>query len=135
MTSRPTDAPATVGSVMHSGVVTCPPDASLRIVAGLLASHAIHAVVVVSPDEAAPCAVVTDRDIIFAHATGRLDQLKARDAANEPTITVRASLDLRSASDLMSRHGTTHIVVTAADDRRAIGVVSSLDIARAVGQA
>ena len=134
MQSPPTDAPTTVGSVMHAGVVTCPPDASLRTVAGLLAEHGIHAVVVVTPDEAGPCAVVTDRDIISAHATGRLDRLSARDAASEPTLTVRESLDLRSASELMSRHGSTHIVVTAADDRRPIGIVSSLDIARAIGQ-
>jgi CBS domain-containing protein len=125
----------TVGSVMHSGLVTCPPEASLRNVAQLMAEHSIHAVLVVSPDEPAPCAVVTDRDIMFAHATGRLDRLRARDAATEPTITVRANLDLRSASELMSHHGTTHIVVTGADDRRAIGIVSSLDIARVIGQA
>ncbi len=118
---------------MHSGVVTCAPDASLRTAAALLGEHGIHAVVVVSPDEAAPVAVVTDRDVLFAYATGRLDELTARDAATEPTISVRPTLDLRSASELMSRHGTTHAVVTNADDRRPVGVVSSLDIARAVG--
>jgi CBS domain-containing protein len=118
---------------MHSGVVTCSHAASLRTVARILAAHNIHAVVVVSPDEVAPCAVVTDRDVIFAHATGKLDRLSARDAATEPTITVRPSLDLRSASELMMCHGVAHIVVTDGGDHRAIGIISSLDIAGAIG--
>ena len=117
---------------MHSGVVSCSPDATLRTVARILASHRIHAVFVVGTDEVGPSAVVTDRDVLFAHATGKLDRLTARDAATEPTVTVRPTLDLRSASELMMRHGVAHIVVTRADDRRAIGVVSSLDIAGAV---
>jgi CBS domain-containing protein len=133
MTSPPTEARTTVGSVIHSGVVTCPPGATLRKVAGILAANRIHAVVVASPDEAAPCAVVTDRDVVFGHARGNLDQLTARDAASEPTITVRADFDLRDASEGMSLHGTTHIVVTAPGDGKPIGILSSLDIANAVG--
>jgi hypothetical protein len=77
MTSPPAEARATVGSVMHSGVVTCRPDATLRTVAGILAAHRIHAVIVASPDEAAPCAVVTDRDVVFGHSLGKLDQREA----------------------------------------------------------
>jgi CBS domain-containing protein len=119
---------------MHTGVVTCSPTATLRTVARILAAHGIHAVVVVSAEEVPPYAVVTDRDVIFAHATGKLDQLTAREAATEPSITVRPSLDLRTASELMMRHGVAHIVVTDAGDRRAIGVVSSLDIAAAIGE-
>lgn len=119
---------------MHRGVVTCASGASLREVAGLLANNGIHAVVVVSPEEVPPRAVITDRDVVFAHATGKLDQLMARDAATEPTITVRATLDLRAASELMARHGTTHVVVTDHDEHRPIGILSSLDIAKAVAQ-
>jgi CBS domain-containing protein len=133
MSSPPTEGQTTVGSVMHSPVVTCRPDATLRTVAGILAANRIHAVVVTSLDEAAPCAVVTDRDVVFGHARGNLDRLTARDAASEPTITVRADLDLRDASEAMSQHGTTHIVVTAPGDGRPIGILSSLDIANAVG--
>src|SRR6266567_3444310 len=120
MTSPPTEARTTVGSVMHSGGVTCPPDATLRRVAGILAANRVRA-------------VVTDRDVVFGHARGDLDRLTARDAASVPTITVRADLDLRHASEAMSQHGTTHIVVTAPGDGTPIGILSSLDIANAVG--
>jgi CBS domain-containing protein len=89
MSSQPTEANETVGGVMHSGVVTCRPDASLRTVARLLAEHRIHAVVVTTgPEKTTPSAVVTDRDVVFAYSRGQLDRLTARDAASEPTITV-----------------------------------------------
>ena len=124
----------TVGSVMHHGVVTCPPNDSLRDVAAILAANRIHAVLVASPEEHAPCAVVTDRDVVYGHLLGKLDQLTARDAASEPTVTVRADLDLREASGLMVRYGTTHVVVTEPEDGTPIGILSSLDVAAAVGR-
>jgi CBS domain-containing protein len=133
MTSEPTEVDETVGSVMHAGVVTCRPEASLRTVARLLAEHRIHAVVVTGPEETGPNAVVTDRDVVFAHSRGQLDRLTARDAASEPTITVRPDHDLRDASERMARHGVTHIVVTARGDATPIGILSSLDIAKAAG--
>jgi CBS domain-containing protein len=124
----------TVGSVMHSGVVTCGPDDSLRTVAHLLAANRIHAVVVASPEERAPRAVVTDRDVVYAHSLGRLDDIVARDAASEPTITVRADLDLRQACELMARYGTSHLVVTEPGYGPPIGILSSLDIAAATAE-
>lgn len=59
---------------------------------------------------------------------------RARDAASEPTVTVRADLDLSEASGLMVRYGTTHVVVTERDDGTPIGILSSLDVAAAVGR-
>lgn len=134
MPSPPEPQRATVTGVMHAGVVTCGPDATLRVVAGLLAAHRIHAVVVVSRDEPAsrPYAVVTDRDVVLAHARGKLDSHTARDAASEPTVTVRSDLDLRQASELMAQYGTTHLIVVSPGDGRPVGIVSSLDIANAV---
>jgi CBS domain-containing protein len=122
----------TVGDVMHGGVITCRPDASLRTVAGILAAHRIHAVVVASGDETVPVAVVTDRDVVAAHSRGELDRVTAREAATEPAVTVRADADLQHAADLMARYGTSHAIVTAIGSRKAVGVLSSLDIAAAI---
>jgi CBS domain-containing protein len=80
-------------------------------------------------------AIAGDHDRVAAHrkrSRGR-HRRTARDAASEPTVTVRADFDLQYASEAMVRHGTTHIVVTAPGDGRPIGVLSSLDIANAVG--
>ncbi len=127
------DVRATVGTAMHEGVVTCKPDATLRTVAALLVRHRIHAVVVATADAGTSCAVVTDRDVVLGYARGNLDRLTAREAASEPTVTVRADLDLRYAAEIMAQNGTTHVVVTAPRDGRPIGILSSLDVARIVG--
>ena len=39
-------AGTTVRDAMHRGVVSCPPDASLRTLAAIMAAHRIHAVAV-----------------------------------------------------------------------------------------
>ena len=102
----------TVGDAMHVGVITCPPDATLRTVAGILAANRIHAVVVASTDSSPPLAVVTDRDVVLGHSRGQLDRLTAREAANEPTVTVRADADLQHAAELMAHFDTSHLIVT-----------------------
>lgn len=122
----------TVGALMHAGVITCRPEATLRKVAAILAAHRIHAVVVGSEGARAPVAVVTDRDVIWAHARGELDRVTAGKAASEPTLTVRAEAELRRASELMAHYGTTHVVVTESGGGRAIGILSSLDVADAI---
>lgn len=131
--SEPPSERITVGSVMHSPVVMCAPDATLRTVAALLAEHRIHAVVVAAPDTfPRSYGIVSDRDVVRAHAQGGLDSRTAREAASEPSVTVRADLDLRYASELMARQGTTHLVVVSPEAEAPVGVVSSLDIAEAV---
>jgi CBS domain-containing protein len=121
-----------VADVMRAPLVTCRPEATLRAVAALLAEHRIHAVVVESGDENVPSAVVTDRDVVYRHSRGELDRVQAREAAGEPTVTVRPDTDLRHASKLMAQFGTSHVIVTERGGRLPVGIVSSLDIADAV---
>jgi CBS domain-containing protein len=123
----------TVGSVMNVGLVTCRPDETLRVVAAMLAGNRIHAIIVAPDEQRAPLAVVTDRDVVYGHSVGKLDTLTASQAATEPTVTVRPDVDLRHASELMARHGTTHIIVTDGSYGAAVGILSSLDVAAAVG--
>jgi predicted transcriptional regulator len=133
--AAPGESQVRVEHVMHAGLITCRSDASLRTVAGILAAHRIHAVVVSSGDEKVACAVVTDRDVVSAHARGELDRVTAREAANEPTVTVRADAELRYAADLMAPYGTSHLIVTARGGRTPVGVLSSLDVAGAISRA
>jgi CBS domain-containing protein len=124
----------TVGDAMHAGVITCPPSATLRSVASILAEHRIHAVVVARDGDGAPVAVVTDRDVVFRHSRCELDRITAGAAANEPTVTVRVDSDLRQAADLMAHYGTSHVIVTEPGGTHPIGVLSSLDVAAAAAQ-
>jgi CBS domain-containing protein len=131
MTSGPHDT-KTVGDVMHEGVITCRPGTSLRAVGRILAAHRIHAVVVASEEEKAPHAVVTDRDVVYSHSRGELDRVTARDAAREPTITVRPDADLRHATELMTRYSVSHVIVTESGGGPPVGILSSLDVAAEV---
>jgi len=130
----PDDQRQTVADAMHVGVITCPPSATLRAVAGILAENAIHAVVVARNDELVPCAVVTDRDVVHGHSRGTLDRLTAREAATEPTVTVRADADLRQAAEVMDHFDTTHLIVTERGSGRPVGILSSLDIAKTIAR-
>jgi CBS domain-containing protein len=117
---------------MCAPLVTCRPEATLRAVAALLAEHQIHAVVVESGDEHVPSAIVTDRDVVYRYSRRELDRVRAREAAEEPTVTVRPDTDLRHAAEPMAQFGTSYVIVTEGGSRQPVGILSSLDIADAV---
>jgi CBS domain-containing protein len=123
---------ATVADVMHPGVVSCPPDFPAAVVAQMMATSHIHAVVVegVRRDamhgEELVWGVVSDMDLVRAARAGAEGLTAADIAATEP-VTVEPSLALEEAARLMEEHETAHLVVV--DRGRPVGVVSSLDVA------
>jgi CBS domain-containing protein len=123
-----------VGDVMHPGVVFCTPQATLRTVAQIMADRAIHSVVVSDLD--APVSrrnwgVISDLDLLRAAGGDPASQTAGRIARTE-LRTVGADETLPRAAELMSRHGVTHLIVVDADGSRAVGVLSSLDLAHAL---
>ncbi|MGZ4269699.1 MAG: CBS domain-containing protein [Solirubrobacteraceae bacterium] len=123
---------ATVADAMRAGVMGCPPDVPATMVARMMATHHIHAVVVegIHSDavrgEQLAWGIVSDIDLVRAGRTG-LDTLSAGDLAGHEPITVEASLPITEAARLMDENGTSHLVVS--DGRRPVGVISTLDIA------
>jgi CBS domain-containing protein len=127
---------ATVGDVMSRGVISCPPETPLRVVARMMATHAVHAIFVfehTDEDDEAPqlWAVVSDLDLVAATRLD-LDSLTAGATAITPLLTVAADHSLAEAGSLMAQYGIAHLAVTDPNSGRPIGVVSTLDIARAV---
>jgi CBS domain-containing protein len=118
---------AKVADAMHPGVVACDRDASLRIVAQIMAQRHIHAVVVADLRTEGPrWGVVTDIDILGVADDGVEGITAGQVAGTElPTITPEESLS--RAAQLMNEHAVSHLVVV--DDGRAVGVLSSLDVA------
>jgi CBS domain-containing protein len=124
---------ATVGDVMHPGIASCEPEAALTDVARIMATHHFHCVVVMHPTQTPPgrpyvWGMVSDQDLVRAGMDPDADT--ASDAARQPTITVKPSMPLREAAELMLREGVSHLVVV--DDpetQRPIGVLSTLDFA------
>jgi CBS domain-containing protein len=129
-------ATATVGDVMSRGVISCPPETPLRIVARMMATFGVHAIFVfehTDEDDEAPqlWAVVSDLDLVAATRLD-LDTLTAGASAVTPLVTVPADTSIAEAGSVMAQYGIAHLAVTDPNFDRPIGVVSTLDIARAV---
>jgi CBS domain-containing protein len=127
---------ATVGDAMSHGVISCPPETPLRVVARMMATYAVHAIFVFEqvdePDEAPRLwAVVSDLDLVAATQLD-LDTVTAGATAVTPYVTVASDSSIAEAGSLMAQYGIAHLAVTEPDSRRPIGVISTLDIARAV---
>ena len=126
----------TVGDAMSRGVISCPPDTPLRVVARMMAMHGVHAIFVFDTDDEAPrlWAVVSDLDLVAATQLD-LDTLTAGETAVTPLVSVAADRSIAEAGSLMAQYGIAHLAVTEPGSRRPIGVISTLDIARAVASA
>lgn len=128
----PTSSQIAVSDAMHHGVLTCPQDTSLRDVARLMAHERVHCVVVTNETEAANglWGVVSDLDLVAAASVRDLDEQVAGATAVTEALTVRPGETLQRAAQLMTEHGTSHLVVV--DGREPVGVLSTLDIAAAL---
>ena len=122
---------------MHPGLISCSLDTPLRTVARMMASYRVHAILVTAHGEEAltgdrTWGIVTDVDLLRAAESGDLDEQPARTIAATPVRTVAASDALAHAARLMVEHEVSHLVVIEAHSGRPFGVVSTLDIARAL---
>ena len=127
---------ATVGDAMSHGVISCPPETPLRVVARMMSTYGVHAIFVfehANEDDEAPqlWAVVSDLDLVAATRLD-LDTLTAGASAVTPLVSVAADRSIAEAGALMSQYGIAHLAVIDPDSRRPIGVISTLDIARAL---
>lgn len=118
-----------VGQVMRSRVLTCRAGTPARVLARMMVTHAVHAVVLVAGEDADECVtgIVTDRALAEAGLEGR--EAVAEDLADRQATTVLADWSLEQAARQMLATGSAHIVVT--DGRGTpIGMISTLDLAR-----
>ena len=120
-----------VKDAMHRGVFTCEREDSLSVVAATMVRERVHCVVVENrSDEAgAPWGIVSDLDLVAASIVRDLDDQSAGGSAGTPVVTVSPKETLERAAQLMTEHGTAHLIVVDAKERRPLGVLSTLDIA------
>lgn len=121
-----------VADAMTVGIVSCAPDTPLREVSGLMARHNVHAVYVYDESGASAdeWALVSDLDLVAAWPV--LDDRTAGNSAVTPLVSIGAEDSLERAAQLMMETGSTHLAVVARTTGRPVGVLSTLDIARAV---
>lgn len=127
---------ATVADVMRPGVMSCSPDVPAVMVARMMATHHIHAVVVDAiggprpEDEAALWGVISDMDLVHAARAG-FETLTAREIAATEPVTIGPAAPLDEAVHAMEEHDVSHLVVV--DGGRPVGVLSTLDVAGVLG--
>jgi len=127
----------TIAEAMHPGVLTCPLETPLRDVARMMSLYRIHAVVAYGEDNddvegPGLWGVVSDLDLVRAAVPGRLEDLTARGTAVTPAVTIAPDDTLQHAAQLMSEHDVTHLIVVDAKAKTPLGVISTLDLARAL---
>lgn len=127
----------TTEAVMHHGVLTCPPETPLRIVARMMASYRVHSIVVTGDREDAdaespPWGIVSDLDLAEAVASGGIEDRTAGGSARSPLVSIHPGTSLAEAARLMARMGTAHLLVVDPEAGRPMGIVSTLDLAGAL---
>lgn len=126
----------TVGDVMTHPVVTCAHDVPLSEVAELMTRNRIHSVVVLyAADEAAPFhrrwGVLSDLDLVGA-APWESEVMTAGSIAGSPSVVVASADTLAVAALSMAENQTTHILVVEPGGAEPVGILSALDLARAM---
>lgn len=124
---------ATVLDAMRLGVVSCPPETTLRDVARIMATYRIHCVVVSDTADGAPRGVIADIDIVAG--VGATPDGTAGTLARTEPVSVFPDDSLEHAAQLMAEHEVTHLVVVQPHSRHPVGVLSALDIAGALAWA
>jgi CBS domain-containing protein len=126
-----------VVDAMHPGLISCSLDTPLRTVARMMATYRVHAILVTAHgEEELPggglWGVVSDSDLLRAAEAGNLDEQPSGRVAATPVLTVSAKDELARAAQLMVEHEVAHVVVVEPKSARPVGVLSTLDIARAL---
>ena len=126
-----------VADAMNHGLVRCAPDASLRAVAALMSDKRVHCVVVTDDpsDTRSLWGVVSDLDLIAAATVRSLDEQSASGTAMKPAVTIAPHESLAGAAKRMTKNGVSHLVVVDPIKDYPLGVISTLDLARALAAA
>jgi CBS domain-containing protein len=126
-----------VVDAMRPEVITCPADAPLRWVAGLMAAERVHCIVVEPPGVRGgrrAWGMVSDLDLVGA--AGRdLDATTAAGVAASEFLTVTPGEKLERAAQVMAEHEAAHLVVVDPSSGRPIGVLSTFDVANVLARA
>lgn len=123
-----------VSDAMRHGVLTCQAETPLRVIARMMAEYRIHSVVVTNLDGVSESAwgIVSDIDVLRSVPAEDVDERTASDVASTDLLTVEPHESLERAAQMMAEHEVAHVVVVS--DRRPIGVLSSLDVAKSLAR-
>ena len=126
-----------VRGAMQLGLITCSPEDPVGSVAQTMAEQSIHCVVVAGisrrdhAGEQLGWGIVSDLDLMAALRSAS-PTATAGDVAGSEIVTISPRDSLALAAGLMVEYETAHLVVVSPDTGRPVGMLSTLDVARAV---
>ena len=102
-----------------------------------MATYRVHAILVTAHGDeelagGSHWGIVSDADLLRATGSGDIDEQQARTLAAQPVVTIASSEALSHAAQLMVERDVSHMIVLESRSARPIGVLSTLDIARAL---
>jgi CBS domain-containing protein len=125
-----------VKDLMHPGVMTCKPTASLGQVAVLLNQHQIHALFITDRDGRI-LGVISDFDLIAGEwlssdfeSLAVMRNLTAADLMTHPVDSVEASIPLAEAVNLLMEKGISRLLVT--ESGTPVGIISLSDFVASI---
>ncbi|HUH97161.1 MAG TPA: CBS domain-containing protein [Anaerolineales bacterium] len=127
-----------VRDLMHPGVLTCRPDATLGQVAVLLNQHHVHALIVADRD-GRPLGIISDVDLLAGEwlsvdskSLATMRKLTAADLMSRPVDSVEADLPLTQAVRALMDKDVGRLLVT--DGGRPAGVISLSDFVASIAK-
>jgi len=127
-----------VRDLMHPGLLTCRPDATLGQVAVLLNQNHVHALIVADRDGRA-LGVISDIDLLAGewlsvdnNSLATMRKLTASDLMSKPVDSVDANLPLTEAVRELMEKDVSRLLVT--DKGKPVGVISLSDFVASIAE-
>jgi CBS domain-containing protein len=127
-----------VKDLMHPGLLTCKPDATLGQVATLLDQNQVHALFV-TDREGRILGVISDFDLLAGEwlsadreSLEAMRKLTASDLMTHPVASIEASTPLKTAAALFMQQGVGRFLVT--ENGKPVGVISLSDFVASLSQ-
>jgi CBS domain-containing protein len=120
-----------VRDLMHPGVFTCQPDATLGQVAVLLTQHRVHALIVIDREER-PIGIISDYDLLAGEwlsvddeSLSTMRKMTAQDLMSYPVDTVESDMPVAEAAQILIEKDVNRLLVT--EENTPVGVISTTD--------
>ncbi len=127
-----------VRDLMHKGLLTCGPQATLGQVAVLLTQHHVHALIVVDSNQS-PIGIISDYDLMAgewlstdSHDLSTMRKLTASELMSSPINSVEADLPLQAAVCILIEKDINRLLVT--DQGVPVGVISISDFVSSIAR-
>ena len=125
-----------VRDLMHTGLITCKPNATLGQVAVLLNQNHVHALIVTDRD-GRPNGIITDLDLMAgewlsqdAESLKTMRSLTASDLMTQPVDTVEAAVSISEAVNLFLEKMVSRLLVT--ENGKPVGIISTSDFVASI---